>query len=104
MKNKDVVILCGEYPENHIAPNIGNDPTYVFVNDPGFEQVRLFDQDGNTVLVNSFIECEHYVTGGWGFSPLKNQELLLQDLMLYFIIFGVIVSFLKPKIKEFFQN
>ena len=50
MKNKDVVILCGEYPENHIAPNIGNDPTYVFVNDPGFEQVS-FDQDGNTVLV-----------------------------------------------------
>ena len=80
MKNKDVVILCGEYPENHIAPNIGNDPTYVFVNDPGFEQVRLFDQDGNTVLVNSFIECEHYVNGTWDFYPGKDEIVFITNV------------------------
>lgn len=96
--------ICGVYPNNFEKPDITSDPNYVFVNDPSYSARQLFDADGNKVLVNSFIECEHYVSGGWGFSPLKNQELLLQDLMLYFIIFGVIVSFLKPKIKEFFQN
>lgn len=96
--------ICGNYPEGFEKLDISNDPNYVFVNDPSYSARQLFDADGNKVLVNSFIECEHYVSGGWGFSPLKNQELLLQDLMLYFIIFGVIVSFLKPKIKEFFQN
>ena len=55
MKNKEVVILCGDYPENHITPDIGNDPNFVFQNDPNFLQVRLFDSDGNTVLVNSFM-------------------------------------------------
>ena len=52
----------------------------------------------------SFTECEHYVSGGWGFSPLKNQELFSQDLILYFVIVGIVLSFLKPKIKEYFQN
>ena len=43
MKNKDVIFLCGDYPENHITPEIGNDPNYIFLNDPNYEQVRLFD-------------------------------------------------------------
>ena len=96
--------ICGNYPEGFEKLDISNDPNYVFVNDPSYSARQLFDADGNKVFVNSFIECEHYVSGGWGFSPLKNQELFLQDLMLSFIVFGVIVSFIKPKIKEFFQN
>lgn len=83
MKNKDVVILCGEYPENHITPNIDNDPNYVFVNDPTFKQVRLFDQDGNTVLVNSFIECEHYVNGTWDFYPGKDEIIFITNLNIF---------------------
>ena len=31
--------------------------------------------EGNTVFVNSFIECEHYVTGGWSFKP-NNENLV----------------------------
>ena len=96
--------ICGE---SNITPNfeeIKSDPNYVFVNDPGYSTRQLFDSEGNKVFVNSFIECEHYVSGGWGFSPLKNQELFSQDLILYFIIFGIFLSFLKPKIKEYFQN
>ena len=96
--------ICGNYPEGFKKLDISSDPNYVFVNDPSYSARQLFDIDGNKVFVNSFIECEHYVSGGWGFSPLKNQELLFQDIFLYFIIFGVIVSFFKPKIKEYFQN
>ena len=59
--------LCGEYPLNYVSPEIGNDPNYVFISDPNFESKRLQDEVGNVVFVNSFIECEHYVLGGWSF-------------------------------------
>lgn len=59
--------LCGEYPSNYVSPEIGNNPNYVFIPDPSFESKRLQDEVGNVVFVNSFIECEHYVIGGWNF-------------------------------------
>ena len=96
--------ICGNYPEGFEKLDISSDPNYVFVNDPNYSTKQLFDAEGNKVFVNSFIECEHYVSGGWGFSPLKNQEIFSHDLVLYFVIFGVVISFLKPKIKEYFQN
>ena len=84
--------ICGKYPEGFEKLDISSDPNYVFVNDPNYSAKQLFDAEGNKVFVNSFIECEHYVSGGWGFSPLKNQEIFSQDLVLYFIIFGVVIS------------
>jgi hypothetical protein len=90
MKNKDVVILCGEYPENHITPDIGNDANFVFENDPNYYQVRLFDSDGNTVFVNSFIECEHYVNGTWDYYPGKDEIGYLTNIniLLFTILFA----------------
>ena len=96
--------ICGSYPEGFKKIDISSDPNYVFINDPNYSAKQLFDSEGNKVFVNSFIECEHYVSGGWGFSPLINKELVHQEVLLYFIIFGVIVSFLKPLIKRYFQN
>lgn len=64
--------LCGEYPLNYVSPEIGNNPNYVFISDPNFESKRLQDEVGNVVFVNSFIECEHYVLGGWNFIPNIN--------------------------------
>ena len=96
--------ICGNYPEGFEKLDISSDPNYVFVSDPGYSTRQLFDSEGNKVFVNSFIECEHYVSGGWGYSPLKNQELFQQELFLYFVILGVVISFLKPKIKEYFKN
>ena len=31
-----------------------------------------FDSEGNTVFVNSYNECQHYVSGGWDFTPATN--------------------------------
>ena len=64
-KNSIVEIFCGNYPDNHITPNIESNPNFVFENDPAFPGVQLYDEDGNIVTVNSFTECEHYVLGGW---------------------------------------
>ena len=58
--------ICGSYPEGFKKIDISSDPNYVFVNDPAI-QLDNFDSEGNKVFVNSFIECEHYVSGGWGF-------------------------------------
>ena len=32
---------------------------------PNFDVVVLFDIEGNIINVNSWIECAHYVSGGW---------------------------------------
>ncbi len=89
--------LCGEYPSDFIKLDISNDPTFVFENDPNYSMKQLFDSEGNKVFVNSFTECEHYVSGGWGFSPIKNTELFLQDSLFYIVLLLLVISFFKSK-------
>jgi len=67
-KNK-VENFCGEYPENFESLDLSVIKNYVFENDPNYAAVTLFDADKNVVTVNSFLECEHYVIGGWDFVP-----------------------------------
>ena len=81
--------LCGSYPENFQKLDIKNDPNFVFLNDPSFNTRQLFDAEGATVFVNSFIECEHYVFGGWDFTPVKNLELYLHNSLFIGIIFTI---------------
>ena len=38
---------------------------FVFENDPSYNAITLFDLEGNVVNVNSWVECAHYVNGGW---------------------------------------
>ena len=100
MKNKDVVFLCGDYPEDHITPDIGSDPNYIFKNDLSFEQVRLFDNDNNTVLVNSFVECEHYVNGTWNYYQGKDEIVYLTNINIFILVFTLsflVVNFLKKR-------
>tara|TARA_B100000902_G_scaffold324857_1_gene319220 strand:- start:596 stop:919 length:324 start_codon:yes stop_codon:yes gene_type:complete len=56
---------CGLKPVDQELIEIGSDPNFVFVNDQEFTTLRLFDVDGNIINVNSWIECAHYVNGGW---------------------------------------
>tara|TARA_B100000427_G_scaffold40044_2_gene28874 strand:- start:12808 stop:13113 length:306 start_codon:yes stop_codon:yes gene_type:complete len=83
-----IVNLCGEYPENFQKIDIKNDPNFTFVADPSYEGVKLTDIDGNNVIVNSFIECEHYVSGGWDVNILLDNEVALQNY-ISFIFFGL---------------
>ena len=65
-ENLDLIInVCGNQPENQELVEIGSDPNFVFQNDPNFTTLRLFDVEGNIINVNSWIECAHYVNGGW---------------------------------------
>ncbi len=65
----NIVDICGEYPSDFIKVDTANNPNFVFKNDTNFKSVILLDIEGNNVSVNSFTECEHYVSGGWNFIP-----------------------------------
>ena len=68
-ENLDLIIsICGDQPSNQELIEIGSDPNFVFQNDPDFITLRLFDIEGNIINVNSWIECAHYVNGGWSLS------------------------------------
>tara|TARA_Y100000389_G_scaffold174543_1_gene184595 strand:+ start:239 stop:556 length:318 start_codon:yes stop_codon:yes gene_type:complete len=56
---------CGSNNKGVPFPDIGNDPNFIFESDPLFSKVTLYDIDGNIINVNSWIECAHYVNGGW---------------------------------------
>ena len=68
-ENLDLIIsICGDQPSNQELIEIGSDPNFVFQNDPNFITLKLFDIEGNIINVNSWIECAHYVNGGWSLS------------------------------------
>ena len=88
-----IIEYCGLKPENLELTEIGNDPSFVFENDPNFQTVALYDSDGNTIFVNSWLECANYVNGGWfdGVYDLINAEKYLffgsiTFLMIYNLI------------------
>lgn len=72
---------CGVKPLNIEMVDPGNNPNFVFSNDPNFELLTLFDIDGNKVGVNSWVECAHYVNGGWSNVQIVNFQ---GDKILFF--------------------
>ena len=104
MKNKIVENFCGPYPEGHVFQDISSNPNYVFKNDSNYDQVMLSDIEGNTVYVNSFIECEHYVLGGWNYSSPKSfgeglDLLMFSKLLIVVLIVTTIIKII-GKLKE----
>ena len=61
------------------------------MNDPSYLTVQLYDIEENTVFVNSFIECEHYVSGGWNYSPYETKEASYYTTISITLIFGIII-------------
>ena len=93
--------LCGVYPTGFIKEDISSDPNYVFVNDPAYSARPLYDSEGNIVFVNSFIECEHYVSGGWDYSPYETKEAGYYTTVSITLISGIIIySFINKYISK----
>ena len=94
-----VTQLCGPYTDTFESIDISSDPNFIFVNDPNFQAVKLYDQEKNTVFVNSFTECQHYVKGGWSFIPeLRNEDFYLDILSIFSIASVLFVLLVKNKI------
>ena len=85
--HKKTAVICGESDLKPDFEAIGNNPNFVFENDPNFESIRLFDFDGNIVNVNSWLECANYVNGNWtnNISDFFNGEKVLFFFMLGFV-------------------
>mgnify|MGYP001269119577 CR=1 FL=1 len=73
--------ICGPFPSDFVKPELENNPDYVFENDLNYEAVTVYDLDGNAASVNSFLECEHYVSGGWDVIPKLLAEAQLYDFV-----------------------
>lgn len=97
-----VIKFCGQYPEDYVKNEITNNPNFVFKNDPFYDSVKLYDWENNAVFVNSFIECEHYVLGGWDYDYIVETEYLLQNTFFgLFVFLGLAFwSFYYKKMKK----
>ncbi|MAW08640.1 MAG: hypothetical protein CMC23_00290 [Flavobacteriaceae bacterium] len=98
MDNSTVINLCGNYPENFEKADVLSDPDYIFKNDPSYQAIQLYDNELNSVYVNSFIECEHYVLGGWDNSPTQFNEISFHNSLSLIMVGALIVRFLVKKI------
>lgn len=101
MEKSNVIRICGEFPDGFLKPDIQSNPDFVFTLDPAYVPRKVWDIEGNYVFVNSFIECEHYVSGGWYFDPLKIAEdsylLILFSAVVVFTLFKFISTKLLAK-------
>ena len=86
--------ICGNFPKNFEEPKIENDPNFVFLPDSNFIPKTVFDHEGNSVIVNSFVECNHYLSNGWDYFPLLQEEYFLQNVLFNSYIFLGLSSFL----------
>ncbi len=102
---------CGETPVGFIEKEIGNDPNFVFSPDKSFGQKSMWDFEGNTVTVNSYQECIHYVKGGWrndidhiffASDSVENSSVFLFILLVP--IFFILNKTIRSKIQNFFNN
>ena len=90
--NKEIENNCGLNNTDDTLTDVGNSPDFVFNPDPLYENIILFDLEGNKIIVNSWIECAHYVSGGWSnklISTLSLQNLfsfVCVSLVTYFLI------------------
>ncbi len=97
---KDIVLkICGNYPENFSPASVESNPDYVFQNDNTYSSIQLFDADQNTVFVNSFLECEHYVSGGWDYLPNESKESFYYETISILLVSGIIIYSLYKKYK-----
>jgi len=97
--NNLVVTLCGEYPSDFTKVNFISNPDFVFTNDPLYPPTTLLDAERNIVTVNSFIECEHYVSGGWDYLPQINIESTYHVYIGVFLIAFLVSEFIIKKIR-----
>ena len=91
MKKEIVELFCGPIPENYSPVNT-EDNSYVFLNDPNFDSLNLFDFFGRVVTVNSFEECAHYVSGGWEPFKVTIFDIITPIIFVLAVVVLVIIS------------
>lgn len=81
--------ICGKKPEGAELPEIKEGEMFVFNSDPNFIDITLYEPSGGIASVRSWVECAHYVNGGW----VPNTELIIstsRSFEIYLIAIGII--------------
>jgi len=91
---ENITKICGEKTGPFNLSEIGNDPNFVFTNDPNYDVVVLFYSDGTKINVNSWIECANYVSGGWSSEIISNTNY---EQFYFFFLSTVALSVLAYK-------
>ena len=64
MSIEEIELICGDIPAGYEKQQIIGS-NFIFDIDPNFTPINLHNFWGNSVTVNSFSECHHYVEGGF---------------------------------------
>ena len=91
MKKEILELFCGPIPENYSPVNT-EDNSFVFLNDPNYDSLNLFDFFGRVVTVNSFEECAHYVSGGWEPFKVTIFDIMTPIIFVLAVVILVIVT------------
>tara|TARA_B100000965_G_scaffold389952_1_gene396245 strand:- start:3193 stop:3504 length:312 start_codon:yes stop_codon:yes gene_type:complete len=97
--NQKIIEQCGIKPTNVELIIVGNDPNYVFANDPNFQTVVLYDIEGNVINVNSWLECANYVNGGW----VNNLDVFINEERIFFFTI-LLLTTVGIVLKRYYQN
>ena len=92
--NPEIERICGLSDYIPDFETIGNNPNYVFTNDPNYLTVQLLDSNGSVINVNSWIECANYVNGGWS-DNLKT--FINYEKYLFFVLLIATFSYIGAK-------
>ena len=98
----DIQNSCGEQPLGVTYSDPGNNPDFVFVKDPNFEVVTLFDIDGR-LQCKLLLECVHYLQGGWVSNQINNfagSKYIAVSLTIISIILTGFVLYKNKKYNE----
>lgn len=91
--------ICGIAPEKVDDKFVENNPDYIFTADPNFNPVQLFDQEGNSIIVNSWVECVHYINGGWNdtINPFNGNIFFLKTILIISLTYLVLKIYINKK-------
>ena len=81
---EEIELICGDIPAGYEKQQIIGS-NFIFDIDPNFTPINLHNFWGNSVTVNSFSECHHYVEGGF-----RTITTTIFDIGL--VIFSIIVG------------
>ncbi len=99
---ENIESICGLKPIGVEIPNIESNPNFIFESDLNFAAKTLYDVEGNIINVNSWIECAHYVNGGWSNILLTNfqGDKYLAIFLVCVTALTIFSDFYKRKIKN----
>lgn len=95
-----VVEVCGESNTTLSNLDYDNNPNYVFEIDETFVPINLVNSSGNVITVNSYLECQNYVEGGWKKTNTYNNQNFSIVYFLYTVFLLLIGYFMGLDLKK----